>query len=93
MSTLPLRHDHDIVKQLALTRVIFKSLPTHPGLRAGSWILELNFLSKSRCSGLEPQTILDPNSQTNYPPTSLATRHSGLILKALWEDFNLEALL
>ena len=24
-----------------------------------------------------------PNSQTNYPPTSLATRCSGLILKAL----------
>ena len=55
------------------------------------WVLDLriqtrpglNFLSKLRCGGLEPQTILDPNSQTNYPPTSLATRHSGLISKAL----------
>ena len=87
-SALPLHRDHDVVEQLALARVVFKSLPTHPGLRAGSWIFgsklgRSSSFSKSRCGGLEPQTILDPNSQTNYPPTSLATRRSGLISKAL----------
>ena len=36
MSALSLHCDHNVVKQLALTRVVFKSLPTHPELCTGS---------------------------------------------------------
>ena len=85
MSALSLHCNHDIVKQLALTRVVFKSLPTHPELCAGSldpqihtWLELEILLSNSRCGGVRATNYLEPNSQTNYTLTSLATRHSGL---------------
>ena len=92
MSALSLHHDHDVVKQLALTRVDFKSLSTHPELCTGSldpgsrlsW--SSSFFLETR--GAEHADYLDPNSQTNYPLTSLATRHSGLVLKDLWDIYH-----
>ena len=63
-SALSLHHDHDVVEQLALARVVFKSLPTHPELcAAGLWILgsELgrssSFFFRTRgAAGSEPPT-------------------------------------
>ena len=47
--------------------------PDSAGAQVSSWKLEVQ----------EPANYLDPNSQTNYPLTSLATRHSGLVSKDL----------
>ena len=57
------------------------------GFALGLWILDPDSASAQVSSWKlkvrEPADYLDPNSQTNYPLTSLATRHSGLVLKDL----------
>ena len=57
------------------------------GFALGLWILDPNSagaqVSSWKLEVREPANYLDPNSQTSYPLTSLATRHSGLVLKDL----------